>query len=111
MRSNLIHIGLFLLGSALLLGCSTNNVRKIGTQTSSSQQPATNTTFADGVARITISELQEKIKSNEVFIVDVRNQASFDVGHIPGSKLIPEGEILNHVGELPKNKLIVTYCS
>ena len=57
------------------------------------------------------ADLREKIKKDEVFILDVRNQASFDAGHIPGSKLIPSGEILNHLDELPKDKLIVTYCS
>jgi len=35
----------------------------------------------------------------------------YDLGHIPGAKLIPAGEILNHLNELPKDKLIVTYCS
>jgi 3-mercaptopyruvate sulfurtransferase SseA len=109
MRSNSLLILLVLFGSALLLGCGTNNVRKTSGQTTSS--PATPTTFADGAARITIAELEQKRKNNEVFIVDVRNQAAFDAGHIPGSKLIPAGEILSHVDELPKNKLIVTYCS
>jgi rhodanese-related sulfurtransferase len=48
---------------------------------------------------------------NEAVVIDVRNQASFDVGHIRGAKLIPEAEVVNHIDELPKNKLIVTYCS
>ena len=33
------------------------------------------------------------------------------MGHIPGSRLIPAGEISNHVNELPRDKTIVTYCS
>ena len=111
MHSNSFLLLLVLIASALLLGCSTNNVRKIAGQTPSSQTPVTDTAFADGAARITIADLQEKIKNKEVFLVDVRNQASFDAGHIPDSKLIPSGEILNHLDELPKDKLIVTYCS
>jgi len=35
----------------------------------------------------------------------------YDTGHIPGSKLIPSPEITNRVGELPRDKMIVTYCS
>lgn len=111
MRSSLVCLISFLLGSILMVACASNNVHKIGAQTNSSQKPGANATFADGVARITIPELQEKIKKNEAFVVDVRAQAQFDAGHIPGSKLIPEGDILNHVAELPKDKLIVTYCS
>jgi len=111
MRSNLVRLVSFLIGSVLLLACGANNVHKLGGQTNSSQKPGANATYADGAARITIPDLQEKIKKNEVFVVDVRAQAQFDAGHIPGSKLIPEAEILNHVAELPKDKLIVTYCS
>ena len=69
------------------------------------------TTYADGIRRITIKEFEELIKKGEVFIVDVRNQASYDQGHIPGAKLIPSTEILNHIKDLPRDKTIVTYCS
>lgn len=69
------------------------------------------TAQADGARRITIEELEDLIKEGKAFIVDVRNQASYDLGHIPGSRLIPAGEILNHVNELPRDKTIVTYCS
>ena len=99
-----------LLGSVILIGCSSkaNKVTPIG-QTGKS--PQVSTTYADGAPRITIVELQQKIKNKEVFIVDVRDQASYDAGHLPGSKLIPANQILNHLNELPKDKLIVTYCS
>jgi rhodanese-related sulfurtransferase len=55
--------------------------------------------------------LEAMLKNGEAIVVDVRNQASYDIGHIPGAKLIPSGEILNHVNELPRDKTIVTYCS
>jgi len=32
-------------------------------------------------------------------------------GTLEERKLIPEAEVVNHIDELPKNKLIVTYCS
>jgi rhodanese-related sulfurtransferase len=51
------------------------------------------------------------LASNEAIVLDVRNQASYDLGHIRGAQLIPEAEVVNHVDELPRNKLIVTYCS
>jgi hypothetical protein len=110
MRFYSLTISFAILGAIVIAGCSAagNKVTKI-------QQPATSnnapTTYADGARRITIVELQDLIKKHEVFIVDVRNQASFDAGHLPGAKLIPSAEILNHVDELPKDKLIVTYCS
>ena len=82
----------------------------------SSQKPANSasgpeTTYADGARRVTIDELETLMKNGQAFVVDVRNQAMYDAGHIPGSRLIPSGEILNHLSELPKDKTIVTYCS
>ena len=69
------------------------------------------TVYADGARRITIEEMEALQKDGQAFIVDVRNQASYDLGHISGARLIPAGEILNHLSELPKDKTIVTYCS
>ncbi|MDQ2936736.1 MAG: rhodanese-like domain-containing protein [Acidobacteriota bacterium] len=66
---------------------------------------------ADGARRVTPAELKDLLAKNEAVVIDVRNEASYDAGHIRGAKLIPEAEILNRMDELPKNKLIVTYCS
>ena len=69
------------------------------------------TVYADGARRVTIEELEAMLKDGTAIVVDVRNQAAFDQGHIPGSRLIPAGEIVNHINELPRDKTIVTYCS
>lgn len=66
---------------------------------------------ADGARRVTVTELKDLLDRNQAVVIDVRNEASFNVGHIRGAKLIPEAEVTNHIDELPKNKLIVTYCS
>lgn len=111
MRSHLLAPLLILFGAIILAGCNAagNKVTKI--PQSGDTKPSPPTAHADGVRRITIHELNELRKKNEVFVVDVRNEASFNAGHIPGAKLIPNTEILNHLDELPKDKLIVTYCS
>jgi 3-mercaptopyruvate sulfurtransferase SseA len=69
------------------------------------------TVYADGARRVTIEEMEAMLKDGTAVVIDVRNQAAYDTGHIPGSKLIPAGEILNHINELPRDKTIVTYCS
>ena len=93
---------------ALVTACNLH-----GKSNSQAQQAPklTATPYPDGARRVTIDELEAMMKDGHAFVVDVRNQESFDAGHIPGSKLIPSGEILNHLKELPKDKLIVTYCS
>lgn len=66
---------------------------------------------SDGVRRITTVELNEALNKGEAFVVDVRGVAAFQQAHIKGSIQIPYNEVGNHVSELPRDKLIVTYCS
>jgi 3-mercaptopyruvate sulfurtransferase SseA len=107
MRFHSLALVLIIIGATILIGCSgANKVTKIQQGNSNPQ-----TAYADGARRVTTIELQDLLKKNEAFVIDVRNDASFKAGHIPGAKLIPATEILNHVDELPKDKLIVTYCS
>ena len=98
--------------AVLLTACSmTDGKSNSQAQNTNTAPTVTSTPYADGARRITIKELESLMKDGKVFIVDVRTQDSFNEGHIPGSKLIPTGEILNHLKELPRDKLIVTYCS
>ncbi len=106
MRLKFVFSFLVLATALVLISC--NSTDTIAT----SQKPAaTQVTHADGARRITIDEFDALVKKGEAYIVDVRNQASYDSGHIPGARLIPAGEIANHLNELPRDKMIVTYCS
>ena len=79
---------------------------------SQAQKPVTaSTPYPDGARRVTIDELEALIKDGKVLVLDVRTQDSYDAGHIPGARLIPAGEVQNHLKELPRDKMIVTYCS
>jgi 3-mercaptopyruvate sulfurtransferase SseA len=73
--------------------------------------PATAPPPADGARRVTIAELKDLLDRNEAVAIDVRNEASYNVGHIKGAKLIPETDVVKRMDELPRNKLVVTYCS
>lgn len=94
--------------AALLTGC---NLHKSNSQAQQVPPKVTATPYPDGARRVTIPEFEAMMKEGKVFVVDVRSQDAYDAGHIPGAKLIPSGEILNHLKELPSDKLIVTYCS
>lgn len=65
----------------------------------------------DGARRINVQQAQDLVASGQAYFVDVRNQPAFDQGHIPGAKLIPVAEVANRIGELPRDKTIITYCS
>jgi len=106
MRST-FYFALIVTAAVVLAACNaTDNVAKVEKKSAGPE-----TIYPDGARRVTADELQAMLKNGEAIVVDVRNQASYDIGHIPGAKLIPSGEILNHVNELPRDKTIVTYCS
>src|SRR6188474_862562 len=69
------------------------------------------TVMADGARRITVPEAQELLEKGQAVIIDVRNQPSYDQAHIRGAKLIPSTEVADRIGEFPRDKTIVTYCS
>jgi 3-mercaptopyruvate sulfurtransferase SseA len=111
MRRNFLYPAIILLGALVFASCNSADSKVKALSQKTDKKPAPETTYADGARRITVAELQEMLKNGEAAVFDVRNEASYDAGHIPGAKLIPADQILNHIDELPKNKLIVTYCS
>jgi rhodanese-related sulfurtransferase len=56
----------------------------------------------------------KKIATNtpaDTLILDVRSRDEGNAGMIKGARLIPDEEILDRLGELPKDKKIVAHCS
>ena len=108
MRSTFIF-ALIVAAAVVLAACNAvdRNPNVVSTKPAATPQ----TVYPDGAARVTTAELEAMLKNGEAIVVDVRNQDSYNMGHIPGARLIPAGEILNHVNELPRDKKIVTYCS
>jgi 3-mercaptopyruvate sulfurtransferase SseA len=88
-----------------------NGTAKPGVASAPPAVPAAPTQPADSVRRVTIDELKTMLAENKAVVVDVRGDAAFKTGHIKGALMIPAAEIDKHADELPKDKLIVTYCS
>lgn len=66
---------------------------------------------SDGVRRVTIEELRAAMEKGAVLIVDVRGDEVFKAGHIKGAISIPGDQIASRTKGLPRDKLIVAYCS
>jgi rhodanese-related sulfurtransferase len=66
----------------------------------------------------TVSAMPKEVSLNEAvnlrnagaFILDVRQPEEWNEYHVPGSTLIPLGELDKHVKELPHDKPIVVVC-
>lgn len=110
MRRIYSFLAITLLGLAVLTGCNsaenkTSSAGPIAPQTSPKVAPT------DGIRRITVVELRDLLAKNQAVVVDVRNPEAYNQAHIQGAMLIPVADTLKHIGELPKDKLIVTYCA
>jgi sulfur-carrier protein adenylyltransferase/sulfurtransferase len=66
----------------------------------------------NAVKQITPEELKALIDKNgkEINIIDVREPYEFDISRIPGTKLIPLGDLMNRVSELDSSKEYVVHC-
>lgn len=113
MRPILTLIAIIVLGGLILTACNSAEQKQRTTASSASgnAQSSPAPVFADGVRRITPTELRDILARNEAVVVDVRNQDAYNTAHVRGARLIPEAEVGRRSDELPKDKLIVTYCS
>jgi rhodanese-related sulfurtransferase len=63
---------------------------------------------------ITVGELKRRIDQGEqIFIIDTRSPAAWyesDV-RLPGAIRMHYSELDKHLGELPRDRTIVTYCT
>jgi sulfur dioxygenase len=119
MRLLRIYFGaIVLVGTVAFLACNSTERSVWRAPAPSGNAPApsaapqhSETAHADGVRRITVVELQDLLAKGEAVVIDVRNEPTYNQGHIRGAKLIPLSEVVNRVNEFPRDKLIVTYCS
>jgi adenylyltransferase/sulfurtransferase len=62
-------------------------------------------------ATITASELKAMQDAGEdIYLVDVREPAEWEIISIPGAVLIPKGDLAGRLSELPQDKPVIAYC-
>jgi rhodanese-related sulfurtransferase len=60
--------------------------------------------------KISVDELQARLRSGDVILIDVRPREEYHAGHLPGAISSPLAELEPRVGEIPRDKTIVVYC-
>ncbi|MBD0370732.1 MAG: hypothetical protein ICV60_07865 [Pyrinomonadaceae bacterium] len=117
MRTLILASALLLVALVVILAVGSGNKRDSANTSQPSQpmetaeQAQAQQTPSDGVRRVTVEELRAALDKGTAIVVDVRGTDAYKAGHIKGAVSIPENEIANRTKELPKDKLIVTYCS
>lgn len=64
----------------------------------------------DALEAISREELATRLKDGMITVLDVRPEAEFSHGHLPGAINIPIGELKRRLADLPKRREIVAYC-
>jgi 3-mercaptopyruvate sulfurtransferase SseA len=113
MRLLISIMAVVLLALILFAACNSNELTPAKTSNpfKGSNTPAPEPPPGDNARRITPAELKIALASNTAVIIDVRAESAYKEGHIKGARLIPFNEILARVDELPRDKMIATYCS
>ena len=65
----------------------------------------------DTFERIGFDEFKKLSDAGQVTVIDVRSMDQFLASHIPGSLHIPVTRVEGEIPYLPKDKLVVTYCT
>ena len=63
------------------------------------------------IPRIGVEELHSLLTNGEAIAIDVRGSVPYELGHIEGAVWLPFGLIGQRAADLPKDKLIVAYCT
>lgn len=61
--------------------------------------------------RITGIEARQALAKGTAVLVDVRPKESYAASHAEGALSIPLSDIGSRAAELPKDKLVITYCT
>ncbi len=59
---------------------------------------------------VSIDELSERLKQQDILLLDVRPADEYEQGHIRSSISIPSEELTEKLRDLPKDKQIIAYC-
>ncbi len=114
MRFLALPASIIILAALALAGCSGAGSQNGSTPPANSAKANANTGARgaqDNVRRMTIAELREALDKGTAVVVDVRSEMQYNQEHIKGAILMPEGQVASRASELPKDKLIVFYCS
>ncbi len=101
MKSRLLLVLLMLGGALMLAACGGGGV----------EAPADDeidlSTLGPDIDVDTAHALQG---SPNVFMLDVREPHEYEAGHIPGITLIPMGEIIDRLSEIPSDQDVIVTC-
>ncbi|HEV7373753.1 MAG TPA: rhodanese-like domain-containing protein [Pyrinomonadaceae bacterium] len=100
----------------MLAGCNSQDMKGnvAGGSGKSATTPASSSAQnvpSDGVRRITTVELRDDLDKGNTIVIDTRPLENYKQSHIKGSISVPLDQVQSRINELPRDKMIVAYCS
>ena len=62
-------------------------------------------------SRLTVADLDQALKAEDVQLVDIRNAGELEAGTIPGAVHIPLAELSRRIDEIDATRPVVAYCA
>lgn len=91
--------------------CGTHEIKALIDYEDFCSGGATTHTVAGGVSEIEPAQLADRIaRGEQLEIIDVREPYEWQIGHIPGARLVPLGTIADEIPRLDKKRTIILYC-
>jgi rhodanese-related sulfurtransferase/predicted transcriptional regulator len=64
----------------------------------------------DGIEQVSAEQLEQRLASGDVVVLDVRPEAEYRAGHIAGARSAPIASLEALASKLPRRRGIVAYC-
>jgi adenylyltransferase/sulfurtransferase len=64
----------------------------------------------DAAFETNVEDLKAHLDKGDVWLLDVREPREFEIARIPGSTLIPLGELPKRLSEVPTDKDVIVHC-
>ena len=75
------------------------------------QAGAANQTEEKRMDEITAAELKERLdRGDDLQVIDVREPNEYDIARIPGTRLIPLGQVADRMGEIDEARETIVHC-
>ena len=110
MRVAILSSLAFVIGVGVL-ACNSQEAVLPQAPSTPAQSPQQPKNPADEARRITAEELHKLWEKKAVLIIDTRGEPDYKASHIPGAISVPASEVATKLEELPRNKMIVAYCT
>jgi len=112
-RQPFVSILIMILGAVIILGSFfwfQRASNQGGVESTPSREQAADIPYPD-IKRVGLADAKAAFDLGTAVFIDVRDEYSFQQGHIPNARLIPVDSILQESDQLDPSKWYILYCT